>query len=127
MTMHPRRRNGQTKISEADLQNAVIELAMVRGWKVCHFRPAQNSSGRWATPIQGHPGFPDMVLARKGVVMFVELKSDAGKLTRDQQEWLEALGNPTYSSWRYTGSLDTKSMVWRPADWTSGRISKVLM
>ena len=59
------------KINEAALQNAVIELAKLYGWKVHHTRPAQMPSGKWATPIQGHAGFPDLVLVRPPDTIFV--------------------------------------------------------
>jgi hypothetical protein len=56
-------------ISEADFQRTVIQTAMVYGWRVSHQRPAQVRTGRWATAITGHPGLPDLVLARDGVVL----------------------------------------------------------
>lgn len=90
-----------SSISEADFQRQVIELALWMGWKVHHTRPAQYQSGRWATPIQGQPGFPDLVLARGGVVIFAELKSAKGRLSEDQRSWVNTLPN---------------AYVWRPSD-----------
>lgn len=97
------------RISEAQLQSAVIDLATLQGWRVCHFRAARAGDG-WAVPLQGHPGFPDVALARAGVVLLVELKSDTGKLTQDQEAWQKAAG----------------SLVWRPQDWTDGTIEAAL-
>lgn len=51
--------------------------------------------------MQGHPGFPDLVLARNGEVLFVELKSEKGKLSPEQRDWL----------------AHTNGRLWRPADW----------
>ena len=60
-------------MTEADLQQAVIECARTLGWMVAHFRPALRQSGRWSTPVQADgKGFPDLVLARAGRVIFAE-------------------------------------------------------
>ena len=59
--------------------------------------------------MQGDPGFPDLVLARDGEVLFVELKSSKGKPTTEQVIWLNELGG---------------GCVWRPDDWP--RIQAVL-
>lgn len=74
-------------VNEADFTRAVIDLARLRGWKVAHFRPARMQSGKWATPMQGDIGFPDLVLARHGTVLFVELKSEMGRLRAEQEDW----------------------------------------
>lgn len=78
-------------ITETEFQNQVIEYAQMFGWRVAHFRPARTNKG-WRTPIQGDPGFPDLVLARDGHIILWELKSEKGKLTDDQRAWLGALG-----------------------------------
>lgn len=91
------------EMSEAELQSMVIQTAELYGWRVHHGRPAMNRSGKWSTPIQGHPGFPDLVLARDGVVLFAELKSRRGRTTPDQDLWLDQLGD--------------HAVLWRPADW----------
>lgn len=76
-------------ISEKDLQLGLIQAATVLGWTVHAERPAQTSNG-WRTPIQGYPGFPDLVLVRDRI-LFVELKSEAGKLSQSQTDWQERL------------------------------------
>jgi len=80
-------------MSERAWQQVVLELAGMYRWRVHHCRPAAGSGGRWSTPIQGHPGFPDLVLARSGRVLFVELKTDASssKLTGEQTAWRDVL------------------------------------
>lgn len=91
------------KQTEAQFQQTVIMFAQLRGWLVHHTRPALRQSGGWSTPIQGNRGFPDLVLARNGTVLFVELKSATGRLSVDQKSWLEAIG--------------IQFRLWRPADW----------
>ena len=91
-------------ITEAAWQEQVIQIAQLRGWMVAHFRPAQNSRGEWRTAVAADgAGFPDLVLARRGIVFFVELKRQTGRVTDAQASWLTELGANTY--------------VWRPSDW----------
>lgn len=91
--------------SEAEFQSAVIDLAMWAGWKVHHGRPAQTGRG-WRTPIQGHPGFPDLALAHPvHGVLLVELKAQKGRVSPTQKEWAAAIE----PSGQYR--------LWRPSDW----------
>jgi len=52
-------------MTEQQLLDAIVQAAKLHGWMVAHFRPALTAKG-WRTPMQGDPGFPDLVLARKG-------------------------------------------------------------
>ena len=91
-----------TSITEAALQRRVIDYAALRGWRYVHIRPARTVDG-WRTAYEGNPGLPDLILARRGVVLLAELKSATGAPTRDQLMWLDALGG--------------HGLLWRPADW----------
>jgi hypothetical protein len=95
----------KNKITEREFQTQVIELAQICGWKVAHFRPARvmvNGKGTWRTPCEGDAaGFPDLVLASSGEAHFRELKSETGKVSDEQADWLRAVGGK----------------VWRPSDW----------
>lgn len=55
-------------------------------------RPAMDGHGRYHSPIEGHPGFPDLVLVNRHVqgVVFRELKVSTS-LTEDQVLWGTAL------------------------------------
>lgn len=78
---------------EAILQDKVVQLAKMNGFLVQHSRPVQQANGRWLTAIQGHPGFPDLVLAhRDRGVLFLELKAEQGKLSAGQVAWANQLG-----------------------------------
>lgn len=92
---------------ERQFQQQVIELAQLLGYRVAHFRPALRQSGRWATPVAANgAGFPDLVLVGRGRVIFVELKSERGRLTPAQSEWRDAL-IAAHAEW----------YCWRPSDW----------
>jgi hypothetical protein len=88
-------------LREADWTRTVIEAAQLNGWRVGHFRPAQTAKG-WRTPMSGHVGVPDLLLARGGDVLMAELKTDKGRLRPEQVEWLAHLGG--------------HGCVWRPRD-----------
>lgn len=89
------------RISEQELLDFVLDLAALQGWRVHHDRPARVAEG-WRTAISGNKGFPDLALARRGVVLFRELKGyDArgrlGKATADQIAWGQAIA-PTWDA-----------------------------
>jgi hypothetical protein len=93
---------GGSPLSEDDLKARVIDTAKLNGWRVHHGRPARTHAG-WRTAVEGHAGLPDLVLARDGVVILAELKSQRGQPTDDQARWLAAAG--------------VHARLWRPADW----------
>jgi hypothetical protein len=94
------------KMSEADFQRQVIDLAHLHGYRVAHFRPAHNSRGDWRTPVAADGrGFPDLVLVGRGQVIFAELKTERGRLTDDQTIWIGALGR-----------AGANVHLWRPSD-----------
>ena len=88
--------------TEEDFQTWVIKRAWIEGWMVAHFRPGRTVQG-WRTTMVGDVGFVDLVLARAGVVLLVELKSDrkGAVLAPAQEAWAKAIG----AQWR----------LWRPS------------
>jgi hypothetical protein len=88
--------------TEAQLQQAIIELARALGWLVYHTFDSRHSA----------EGFPDLVLVRQGELIFAELKSAVGKVKPEQQLWLDVLDT-------VSGRADpqVKVYIWRPADW----------
>ena len=107
-------------ITEAQFQQQVIQLAKLRGWLVHHTRPARmkvQGVETYRTPIAGHAGFPDLVLARRGRVIYAELKAQGGQLREDQIRWRDAMCPPerqAFCGW----------FLWRPSDWA--QIERVL-
>jgi hypothetical protein len=81
-------------VTEAELKSTVISLARMKGWLIHHDLPAMSRNGRWATHIEGDVGFPDLVLLSPhyGQILFVELKSEKGRTSSSQDNWLGALG-----------------------------------
>ena len=96
----------RVKQTETQFQESVIEAAHTFGWRVAHFRAARTADGSWRTPVQADGrGFPDLVLVRDRVI-FAELKSDTGKVSDEQHEWIAWLEG-----------AGAQAEVWRPADW----------
>ncbi len=94
--------------SEAAFMRTVLAYARLRGWTVAHFRPAKTAHG-WRTAVQGDgAGFPDLVLVRGPRLLFVELKTDLGRLTDAQQRWLNRLL-----------TAEQIALIWRPSDWSA--------
>jgi len=92
-------------VTEAQFQAQIVEAAHLFGWRVAHFGAAQSAKG-WRTPCRADgKGFFDLVLMRE-VVLFVECKTDTGKLTPEQEGWRQAALAAKHSA-----------MVWRPSDW----------
>lgn len=85
-------------MTEEQLTSTVVQLAQFHGWKVVHFRPARLGD-RWVTAVQGDIGSPDIILARRGVVLLVELKTERGRLTPQQKQWAKEIGEQ-YRLWR---------------------------
>ena len=97
------------KLTEQQFLEQVMDLAHLRGFKVVHFRAGMNRRGQWQTPVAGDGvGFPDLVLAKAGTVIFAELKADGKKPTPEQTEWLNVLDG----------------CLWTPADFD--RINEIL-
>ena len=67
-------------------------------------------------PRRNRRGFPDLVLVHTttGRLIFIELKSDKGKVRPEQDVWLQHLGK------RH------EAYVWNPAHWENGTIRRVL-
>ena len=97
----------EVPMTEAELKRLIVDLAKRLGWEI-HETP-QIKPRR---PVKGQSeGYPDLTLARRHTVLFMELKTDVGKVSDDQWRWGIAL-----PEW----------YVIRPADWNSGRVAGLL-
>ena len=120
MNVAPVRPKPAGKISESELQKAVIKEAHRRGYRVAHFRPAQVRPGRYVTPVDADgAGWPDLVLVRGERLIFAELKALYKKPTEEQEAWLQALRDAApYGEFAV--------YVWTPKHWLSGEIDRAL-
>ena len=91
-------------MSEAKLEGHVRELCKDLGLLSYHTRDSRGST----------PGFPDLVIVGDRVI-YRELKTEKGKVTDAQAEWLHALV-----------MAGQDACVWRPRDLLSGLIGRRL-
>lgn len=94
-----------TNETEAEFQAAVVALAALAGWQTMHVRRSVARQGQWATTTSV-PGWPDLILWKPGQFLAAELKSETGRLTKQQREVLDSLT---------AAGVDTR--VWRPSAW----------
>jgi len=96
-------------MTESELLANILDAASKLGWLAFHPRPARvtrRGVETWETAYSGNKGYPDITLARNGDVVMAELKSETGKVTPEQQAWLDATGG----------------YLWRPGNWLSNEI-----
>ena len=92
-------------VTEKQLEAQVKQLAKLGGWEHYH---TYNS-------IHSEKGFPDDVMVKGNRLLFAELKRQYGKVTREQQHWLDILASiPAVEVY-----------LWRPGDYEE--IRKVLL
>ena len=98
------------KMSEGNLQAAVIQFAELRSWRLYHVAKVRKQ-------LRSHTseGFPDLVMLRGKRQVVVELKREGEDPTPKQWEWLEAFE-----------AVGAETYVWRPADWLGGKVDEVL-
>lgn len=101
-------------MSESTLQDGVIELAHVYGYMVHHDLPSQRANGAWSTLVSGDVGFPDLVLAKAGRIIFIELKAERGAQSIPQMDWQRELGD------------GVEYYLWKPTDWNNGTVERIL-
>jgi hypothetical protein len=92
-------------VTEAQFQDLVVAMCKLLGIAWYHPFFSRRSAAGW----------PDLALCGKNGFLLRELKTESGRLTRDQQEWGSILRNAG-QNWD----------VWRPADLASGRIRREL-
>lgn len=100
MGLHP--------LSEAEFQSQVRQVAEIYRWGMHH-----NPESRRADP-----GFPDLVLVRPPRILFVELKTDRGRL--DKRERTDKKGKPLWNQQDWKDALEgcpgVEYYLWRPRD-----------
>jgi hypothetical protein len=95
-----------SKMREDELQREVLHLAESNGWLVCHVRKGKVRDGGFLTTTSA-AGFPDVVMMRAPQLVFLELKSQAGRSSPEQLEWIAGL----------QACAGVEAYVARPKDW----------
>lgn len=90
-----RRRPGDP--SEKQFMAQVLQLARLCGWRAFHDFDSRRSA----------PGLPDLLLVRRGVLLFRELKVGSNQPTAEQRAWLDDLG----------AVREVSAGLWYPTDW----------
>lgn len=103
------RRQRALATTEDDLLLAVTDALTFLGWRWTHARRSDLAQ------LQGHSGVPDLIAARHGHVIALELKSQTGTLTGDQVAWLESWA-PGGAPWIVPDLETQRAAIVRPAD-----------
>ncbi len=99
-------------MTETELQGTIVKMAEGLGWCVKPHDKANTGNGNQrAHRNRTANGFPDLVLARDGEVLFLELKTETGRLTTEQAGWQLALPH---------------CETIRPSDLARGRVDELL-
>lgn len=85
-------------VSEAQWQDQLTSLALLNGYLVYHTHRSDRSQ----------PGYPDLTLVRASPpdVLWVECKTETGRVSPDQQHWLDTLKAAGHDAY-----------LWRPRHW----------
>lgn len=83
-------------MTEAEFQKRITDLCDWLKLKWHHETDSRRSKA----------GFPDLVIVGPGGLLFAELKTQRGRVSKEQQAWLSALLD-----------VGVRAYVWRPSDW----------
>jgi len=86
-------------VTEAELQKRITDLCDWLALKWHHETDSRKSK----------KGFPDLVICGVRGIIFAELKSERGRVTIEQDEWLLALLN--------SNAQQVYVRLWRPSGW----------
>jgi hypothetical protein len=84
------------RVTERRFLQKVIDLARLYKWRVYHTYDSRGSER----------GFPDLLMVREHRLVFAELKTTTGRVSKPQREWLEAL----------SGVPHVETYIFRPED-----------
>jgi hypothetical protein len=93
-------------VTEKNLTQAIYDCARRLGWLSLHIYDARRST----------PGFPDLLLLRPPRIIVAELKTETGRLSPYQVEWLD----------RFRELDGVEVYEWRPTQWLDGTVEAIL-
>ncbi len=82
-------------MTERQFQGGVEQLLRLYGWRYYHTHDSRRSSA----------GFPDLCAVRGSRLVFIELKTETGRVSDEQKAWLADIEN-----------AGVEAYVWRPSD-----------
>ena len=109
----PSSRQAFSREMAAAMTEATLQLNITRATRDLGWRPYHTHDSR-----RSQPGFPDLCMlhARQDRVIFAELKTEAGRTTKDQRAWAADLLALTVVEY----------YLWRPSDWLAGDVTRIL-
>tara|TARA_R110002110_G_scaffold148645_2_gene339757 strand:+ start:939 stop:1304 length:366 start_codon:yes stop_codon:yes gene_type:complete len=102
-------------ITEAELQATILDMAQTFGWRCHHEYDSRIAPRGRGSRTMTDKGYPDLTLVRGDKLLYVEVKKESGKVSRDQELWLAALR-----------ACGVRAEVWRPSDLDNGTIEVIL-
>ena len=106
------------KVSERDFSKSVEDLLKFYGWQFVHFRPARvmrHGKETYETAYTGNKGFPDYFCTKPPRILIFELKSETGKLSQEQKDWIDLLKSCQQPNMNLYKTCDFPEVyVWRP-------------
>jgi VRR-NUC domain len=90
-------------LSEKQFMAQVVDLARWCGYLVYHPYDSRRSEKGYPDLTMVNPGCDD----RPGRIIFAELKTNVGRVSPPQRQWLQAL----------SGCPGVECYLWRPRDW----------
>jgi hypothetical protein len=89
----------ENAVTEAELQAHILDLAALTGWRVFHDHDSRRNPA----------GLPDLILVRRGRLIFAELKTRKGRIRPAQKAWIADLEDVEVAA---GGAVEV--YVWRP-------------
>jgi hypothetical protein len=87
----------ETPLTERQWQQRIVDFARLSGWLVFHPFDSGRSTAGW----------PDLAMVRAGRFVLAELKTDRGRVSVEQREWLAARSSVP----------GIEVHLWRPSNW----------
>lgn len=94
-------------MTHGELVGLILAKARSLGLLAHHCRDGRHCDGA---------GFPDVVVAGRGGMLFAEVKTGSGETTGEQDAWF----------WAFCHNGAVPCWLWREADWQDGTVERVL-